>query len=42
MLEHFQEDGINKQAKFQGIYIYIYVTQAENREGKNLRIAEKS
>ena len=40
MLEHFQEDGINKWAKFQGIYIYI--TQAENREGKNLRIAEKS
>ena len=22
--------------------IYIYITQAENREGKNLRIAEKS
>lgn len=40
MPEHFQEDGINKWAKFQEIHTYM--TQAEHREGKNSRTAEKS
>lgn len=38
MFEHFQEDGINKRAKFQEIYIEH---KAELREGKTSRTAEK-